>query len=282
MSEPVSAEDLRAMMDLVSQGYDDQPAEGLPVAVLEGLMRLVPCDSICFFELDPAHQRCGGDGCVHDPGLSPTFWTHYWNCPPCSYPERSGDFRTVTKVSDFYSRRQWHSAPMYADYLRHFSVEDEIVACLPCGPGRSIRLLLRRSSGGFLERDRLLVALLRPHLYAVYQDSRRRRTGAPDLTARQWELLRLVAAGHSNADIASQLFLSQGTVRKHLENIYERLSVSSRTAAVARAFQMHTLPDTRSASHACGDGRRSARQNGPFCEACEALAAAVARTGPPM
>jgi DNA-binding NarL/FixJ family response regulator len=51
------------------------------------------------------------------------------------------------------------------------------------------------------------------------------------------ELLRLVASGHSNADIAQQLFLSENTVRKHLENIYERLSVSSRTAAVARVFQ---------------------------------------------
>ena len=46
-----------------------------------------------------------------------------------------------------------------------------------------------------------------------------------------------MAAGHSNAEIARQLFLSENTVRKHLENIYQRLSVSSRTAAVARAFQ---------------------------------------------
>ena len=110
-------------------------------------------------------------------------------------------------------------------------------ACLPAPPGRSLRLLLRRASGGFSERDKLLIELLRPHLHAVYQDSQRRRASAPRLTPRQWELLRLVASGHSNADIAQQLFLSENTVRKHLENIYERLSVSSRTAAVARVFQ---------------------------------------------
>ena len=97
---------------------------------------------------------------------------------------------------------------MYSEYLRHFGVEDEIVACLPAPPGRSLRLLLRRDSGSFTGRDKLLV-----------------------------ELLRLVTAGHSNAEIARQLFLSENTVRKHLENIYQRLSVSSRTAAVARAFQ---------------------------------------------
>ncbi len=237
MTESVTVRDLHAMVDLVNRGYDDQPGDGLPVAVLEGLMRLVPCDSICFFELDPGHRHCGGDGCVHDPGLAPIFWFHYWSCPPCSYPERSGDFRSVTKVSDFYSGRQWHSSPMYTEYLSHFGVEDEIIACLPAPPGRSLRLLLRRDGGNFRERDRLLVTLLRPHLHAIYQESQRRRAGVPRLTVRQWELLRLVAAGHSNADIARDLSLSQGTVRKHLENIFERLGVSSRTAAVARAFQ---------------------------------------------
>jgi DNA-binding NarL/FixJ family response regulator len=77
---------------------------------------------------------------------------------------------------------------------------------------------------------------LRPHLDAVYQDSQRRRTGAARLTARQRELLRLVAAGYTNTQIARRLGISEGTVRTHLENIYERLGVSSRTAAVTSAF----------------------------------------------
>jgi DNA-binding NarL/FixJ family response regulator len=46
----------------------------------------------------------------------------------------------------------------------------------------------------------------------------------------------LVAAGHDNAAIARQLVLSRATVRKHLENAYARLGVTSRTAAAARAF----------------------------------------------
>ena len=162
MAESVSSRDLRAMMDLIRDGYADEPAEGLPAAVGAGLSRLVRCDSICLFELSPGHRHCTGDGCVHDPGLSPVFWTHYWSCPPCSYPERSGDYKSVTKTSDFYSQREWHSAPMYSEYLRRFGVEDEIVACLPAPPGRSLRLLLRRDSGGFTERDKLLVELLRP------------------------------------------------------------------------------------------------------------------------
>ena len=56
------------------------------------------------------------------------------------------------------------------------------------------------------------------------------------LTPRHQELLRLVAAGHTNAQIARRLGISERTVRTHLENIYRRLDVSSRTAAVTRAF----------------------------------------------
>jgi len=48
--------------------------------------------------------------------------------------------------------------------------------------------------------------------------------------------VRVVAAGHTNAQIARRLGVSEGTVRTHLENIYARLHVSSRTAAVTRAF----------------------------------------------
>lgn len=45
-----------------------------------------------------------------------------------------------------------------------------------------------------------------------------------------------MARGYSNSDIARELVVSTATVRKHLENIFRRLGVTSRTAAAARAF----------------------------------------------
>jgi ATP/maltotriose-dependent transcriptional regulator MalT len=57
------------------------------------------------------------------------------------------------------------------------------------------------------------------------------------LTARELEVLRLVAAGKSNHSIASELFISDHTVRRHLQNIFRKLGVSSRAAATAFAFQ---------------------------------------------
>ena len=102
---------------------------------------------------------------------------------------------------------------------------------------RSARLLFWRGPGpDFSERDRDLLTVLRPHLYQAYLDAERRRHPTPELTPRHWELLRLVAVGRTNAQIARRLGLSEATVRKHLENIYGRLQVSSRTAAVTRAF----------------------------------------------
>jgi DNA-binding CsgD family transcriptional regulator len=55
-----------------------------------------------------------------------------------------------------------------------------------------------------------------------------------ELTPREHEVLELVRDGLQNAEIAERLWVSPATVRKHLENIYEKLGVHTRTAAVAR------------------------------------------------
>ena len=62
-----------------------------------------------------------------------------------------------------------------------------------------------------------------------------RRVGGHSLSSRELEVLALVAAGRTNAAIASELFLSQATVKTHLVHIFDKLGVTSRTEAVARA-----------------------------------------------
>jgi len=57
------------------------------------------------------------------------------------------------------------------------------------------------------------------------------------LTARETEVLRLVAMGKSNRAIASDLFLSDKTVARHVSNILLKLGVSSRSAATAYAYE---------------------------------------------
>ena len=58
--------------------------------------------------------------------------------------------------------------------------------------------------------------------------------GVELLTPREREILALVEEGKTNAEIAANLWISPATVRTHLENVYAKLGVGSRTAALAR------------------------------------------------
>ncbi|HEX2259791.1 MAG TPA: response regulator transcription factor [Actinomycetota bacterium] len=57
------------------------------------------------------------------------------------------------------------------------------------------------------------------------------------LSRREVEILRLVAAGRTNREIAAEMFISEHTVSRHLQNIFTKLGVSSRSAATAFAFE---------------------------------------------
>ena len=57
------------------------------------------------------------------------------------------------------------------------------------------------------------------------------------MSSRELEVLRLLARGKSNREIASDLVISEHTVARHVQNIFTKLGVTSRTAAGAFAFE---------------------------------------------
>jgi DNA-binding NarL/FixJ family response regulator len=72
------------------------------------------------------------------------------------------------------------------------------------------------------------------------------RPGPGPLSQRELEVLELVAAGTTNREAAARLFISEATVKTHLLNIYAKLGVSDRAAAVAEAFNRGLLtPSTQ-------------------------------------
>ena len=73
------------------------------------------------------------------------------------------------------------------------------------------------------------------------------------LTKREVDILTRIAGGASNKQVAEQVFLSEKTVRRHLANIYSKLGVSSRTAAVSWAYANRVVTD-------CGARRRLAER----------------------
>lgn len=246
--ERVRESDLRVLLDVVADHPDGPAEKPLPDVVLERVAALIRCELVSFTDFDAvggdlyADQEFSLEAMVTNVDEE-AFFRHYWDCVPCSYPDRSGDRSSVLRISDHLTSRQWHATGMYQDYFSPLGFEHEIMLCLPAPAGRTRRLILFRGPGlDFGDRDRLLLTLLRPHLKELYEHRERARDVVPDLTTRQWELLRLVAAGHSTTDIAGRLCVSVSTVRKHLENVFIRLGVTSRTAAVARAFPYGAQP----------------------------------------
>jgi LuxR family maltose regulon positive regulatory protein len=111
--------------------------------------------------------------------------------------------------------------------------------------GAAMRDLLRtavaRGLGGVYARRVLTAfeaAAVPPAPRATVDEA---KAGAPPLTPRELEILRLIAAGLRNAEIAKHLSISDATVKRHIANTYGKLGVEHRTEALARAAQLKLL-----------------------------------------
>jgi DNA-binding CsgD family transcriptional regulator len=199
---------------------------------------------VTFCELDRVARRDLGvvsfpeDACEGEvTGLD--YWEARHEHPVCHYHEATGDWRAY-RLSDFVEAHRFRSSRVYAEWFRPQHVESLITVGLDSPLSHTKVFLLARSGGAdFDAADCLVLDLLRPYLAMRYETACRRRAGgAPAcgaLTAREREILALVAEGSTNATIADQLCIARGTVRRHLENVYAKLGVHTRTAAVRAA-----------------------------------------------
>src|SRR6478672_9445783 len=237
----VTTKDLRRLLKLTDPALVDEPGSPLPSTLLTGLMDLVCCDGVTYESHDIVnstvlhHQStskfAGGEDFAND-AVQSSFWGLYWH-GLCDYWPRTGDYASARRMLAEPNWPMWTKTD-YAECVRSFGVHGEITVALPPDGGLQHRLLLWRFSGrDFTERDCLLLTVIHPRLASLHAAIRRRQTGV-NLTARQWELMHLIAAGNTNRQIASRLGLSEGTVRTHCENIFQRLQVTNRIAAVAK------------------------------------------------
>jgi DNA-binding NarL/FixJ family response regulator len=89
-------------------------------------------------------------------------------------------------------------------------------------------------------QEKILDAIRRVSLGETYLPARIAQKVAeglrkPELSPREVEVLQCVAAGKSNEEIVAQLFIAEGTVKTHVKNLLEKLSVAGRTAAMREA-----------------------------------------------
>lgn len=242
----ITETDLRALL-AVTEDEDDHLVTLMPVATLACLRDLVGADEVSFYRVDPWRSRqqvnvssvpAEEDDSVRgdDPGgWSERHWELFWVFEAATHPWQGREFGPVKTLSEFNSHNEIDRHHL-GEVLRAAGVRWVLsVPLARSGPWCDGLVVYRCSGLDFTDRDRLLFMLLRPHLQnrvRAAEAAGRSRS----LTARQRQLLGLVAEGLTNAQTAHQLGLSPDTVRKHLENIYAVLGVRSRTAAVAAVF----------------------------------------------
>ena len=110
-------------------------------------------------------------------------------------------------------------------------------------PGEEVAAAIQRVHDGQAIIPPGMAATLLSEFTRLSQDTTPGAGSAPELTDREVEVLRLVARGMANREIADQLVISENTVKNHVRNILEKLQLHSRVEAAVYAHRQHLLPD---------------------------------------
>ena len=239
----LSNRDLRLLRDALDPQLDAQPGQLIAQPVLDEIARLISSAVVTLQVMNYSQrrlelQRTAPTPDDAQPELRTIFWAGFWDSA-CSHPQRTGDTRILWNG---YAPPPTHRGDAV---MREFAAEmewsDEVVVPLVANDGDDHRLLLFRTSGEkYTERDILVLTLVRAAVAERHARQVRQRSNGNQLTQRQVEILRLVADGCSNRQIARALSISEATTRTHLMNIYSKLGATSRTQALA------TVGDLRS------------------------------------
>lgn len=257
--------DAQALLSFLVEVGDMEFDEPYPIDFFTRLRDLVPCAAVTYQVADVNARHFDlivgigpGDDDVDD-GVDDD---HYWSLGPCpisDYRVRTGSLSPI-RVTDVIGSRRYHELPLYREYFHAAGVDHMIDVGLPGPRGRLRSLVLFREIGShdFSERERSVLEMLQPHLRRLEAtaalrrrllDGFRRQAQDPAceayarLTAREREVLELVAEGKTNAQIAAELWVSPGTVKKHLEHVYEKSGSRGRTAAARLAPMAYRLAD---------------------------------------
>jgi DNA-binding CsgD family transcriptional regulator len=230
MTEVAPAErDARIVLAAAVDLADAARSGADPVDLLTMVATVVRCDAASWSNMDLrlTVQRRGACT-VQDEGDEAAFAAF-----SDQHPGAAGPLPDMYSWDDLVSRRAWERTDLYNEFYRPVGVRQEIILDLGTAPVgyTNVVLLTRFDDRDFDQRERGLLWLLRPHLGAVLHPIRPRQ----QLTGRQRQVLSLVRKGHTNAQVARRLGVTAGTVRAHLEDIYARLDVHSRTEAVTVA-----------------------------------------------
>jgi DNA-binding CsgD family transcriptional regulator len=234
---------LRALLSLIADADSARSVEDYRTELLIALAEALPCDLLVWNEF-PIGGRREPMGMTQprdaiSPALQAAFALHMLE-HPLIRDYAAGD-RRARRLSDAISLRAMHGLGLHYEFFRPLEVEHQLTLGLTGPPEYLVGISLNRARHDFTDEDLLLADLLRPHLEAA-ELAVTRAVARAALTSRERDVLDLVAAGATNAAVADALVVAPGTVKKHLDNIYAKLGVSSRTAAADRARSRFSGP----------------------------------------
>jgi DNA-binding CsgD family transcriptional regulator len=245
--EALRSRDLRAALEFVETAWAAADDRAFTDDTIAALGELIAADIVAYCVLDRVRRQeiyyVGTDEDDLGDDNDGLFWRIVDDHPLCRHQQAYADFSAM-RLSDVISRRRLVNSGVYAEWFRPLGVEAELEVGIARSRTLTRTFILDRMHGDFSARDRAVLELVRPHLGRINEMTDMRvalgGTAPADLTrltAREREILELAGAGLTNAAIAERLWISPATVKKHLENIYAKLGVANRTAAVTRITQ---------------------------------------------
>ena len=247
MAHTLSNADLRGALDaLHAIGENGLGRESFARRGLDCLPRLVSSElttlSVC--NLETGHRSVVSDspGSISRREIE-VFDRYFYDHPLVREHGRNPDAVT-RRIGELLPESRFHRTPLYNDYYRVIRIDHVMAVPFHVDGRYLVSFVLNRSKRGFSDRDRDRLEIMRPHLGNLYRLSvAASRHWAPpaesappdSLTLRERDVLGWVAAGKTDRDIGAILEISPRTVHKHLQHIYEKLGVETRTAAVMRA-----------------------------------------------
>ena len=250
--EGLSSRELRAALETLQaigagctgpEDFARRGVECLPDLIGAELTTLSTCD------LDSEHRTVVSDqpGAISRREID--VFDHYFHVHPLVCEHGRNPAAATKRIEDLLPDGVFRRTPLFNEYYRKIGIGHAMAVPIHVDRRFLVSFVLNRSGTPFSERDRELAEVVRPHLANLYRlavarertrdlpaDAPFDRAAAP-LTPREREVLDWVGAGKTNRDIAAILGASPRTVEKHLERIYEKLGVETRTAAVMRSIK---------------------------------------------
>ncbi len=148
----------------------------------------------------------------------------------------------ASRISDLPAARRFRESALYNEYYRRIGIDHVVAVPLMVDRDLLVSFVLNRAGRDFSDQELAFLDLVREPMSALYRNlfTREKRQGGFSqlpITLRERDVLSWVAAGKTDREIAEILGTSPRTVQKHLQHIYEKLGVETRTAAVMRAME---------------------------------------------